>query len=143
VKKVILAVVVIVVLIQLIPVQRSNPPVTQEIAAPAQVGQILQTACYNCHSNETEWPWYGYVAPVSWLVNHDVNEAREHFNLSTWDHYSAQERRDLIREMWEEVEEGVMPLWYYQILHPEARLSEQQMETLQRWAENTDAGEPA
>lgn len=121
--------------------QRSNPPVSQEIEAPEEVRQILRTSCYDCHSHETRWPWYGYIAPASWLISHDVKEAREHLNFSTWDQYSEQEQRELIHEAWEEVEEEEMPLWYYRVPHPDARLTEQQMEILHRWGEDGGAEE--
>jgi hypothetical protein len=121
-------------LAQLVPVERSNPPVEAEVPAPAPVREILARACYDCHSHETRWPWYARVAPVSWLVAHDVNHAREHMDLSAWNRYDAKERREKLDELWEEVEEGAMPLWYYLPLHPQARLSDADKETLRGWA---------
>ncbi|UCF40387.1 MAG: heme-binding domain-containing protein [Gemmatimonadota bacterium] len=124
----------VLVLIQLWPVERANPPVTAEIAAPPEVMEVLRVACYDCHSNETRWPWYGYVAPVSWLVAHDVNEAREELNFSEWGLLSAEDAAELREEVWEEVEEGEMPLRKYVWLHPEARLSREQRQVLQMWS---------
>jgi hypothetical protein len=121
-------------LIQFVPVNRENPPVESEVPAPPQVRQILERSCYDCHSHQTRWPWYGYVAPLSWLVAHDVSEAREHLNFSTWDRYDAKKRRKNLEELWEEVEEGEMPLWYYLPLHPEARLGEAELAQLRSWA---------
>ena len=123
------------VVIQLIPVDRSNPPVEEEVPAPTAVRQILRTSCYDCHSNESVWPWYAYVAPVSWLVTHDVHEAREHMNFSTWNDYDEDERIELLEEVWEEVEDGEMPLWFYVPLHPEAELAEQDKRLLRGWVE--------
>ena len=123
------------VVIQLIPVDRSNPPVEEEVPAPTAVRQILRTSCYDCHSNESVWPWYAYVAPVSWLVTHDVHEAREHMNFSTWNDYDEDERIELLEEVWEEVEDGEMPLWFYVPLHPEAELAEQDKRLLHGWVE--------
>ncbi len=71
--------------IQLVPVNRSNPTVEADLEAPEAVTAVLRTACYDCHSNETHWPWYSYVAPVSWLVAHDVEEARSEFSFSHWE----------------------------------------------------------
>jgi hypothetical protein len=122
--------------IQLIPVDRSNPPVEEEVPAPATIREILRTSCYDCHSNESAWPWYAYVAPVSWLVAHDVEEAREHLNFSTWNDYDEEEQIELLEEVWEEVEDGEMPLWFYVPLHPEAELSEQQRGLLHSWVED-------
>ncbi len=134
----IIVIVIIVVLIgiQFVPVSKTNPPVTGEIQAPAEVMEILRTSCYDCHSNESEWPWYSNVAPVSWLVISDVNEAREHLNFSEWDSYSAEDKAEDIEEIWEEIEEGEMPLWFYLPLHPEARLSDAQKEIIRKWVES-------
>ena len=81
-KKILIAVVVIFVVIQFIPVDRTNPPVTEEIKAPENVLKILQTSCYDCHSNKTDWPWYSYVAPVSFFIVGDVSEGRHHLNFT-------------------------------------------------------------
>ncbi len=119
---------------QFVPVARSNAPVENEISAPAEVKAILKRSCYDCHSNETVWPWYSYVAPMSWLVAHDVEEGREEMNFSRWDRYSDKKKRKKISECWEEVEEGEMPLWFYLPLHPKARLSKIDLEVLRQWA---------
>lgn len=134
----IIVIVLIIVLIgiQFVPLSKTNPPVTGEIKAPADVMEILRTSCYDCHSNEVKWPWYSNIAPGSWLVVYDVNEAREHINFSEWDSYSAEDRADDIEEIWEEVEEGEMPLWYYLPLHPEAKLSDAQKEIIRKWVES-------
>ena len=120
--------------IQLVPVDRSNPPTTSGIAAPGVVLALLERSCYDCHSHETVWPWYGYVAPVSWLLAYDVAEAREHMNFSTWSRYDAEQREELVEEIFDVVEEGEMPLWYYLLLHEDARLDERDRETLLAWA---------
>ncbi len=121
-------------LLQLIPVDRTNPPVEREIAAALPLKSILKRACYDCHSNETVWPWYSRVAPVSWLVAWDVKEGREELNFSTWNRYDAEQRGKKLRESWEEVEEGEMPPWFYVALHPEARLSDRDRQILRAWA---------
>lgn len=122
------------VLIQFVPVDRTNPPVEGEVPAPPEVRQVLQRACYDCHSNETNWPWYSRVAPVSWLVVRDVRQGREHLNFSTWNRLSTREQVEALRESWEEVDEGEMPLWFYLPPHPEARLSARDRELLRNWA---------
>ncbi len=121
-------------LIQLIPVDRTNPPVESEIPAPEVVKVILKRVCYDCHSNETVWPWYSRVAPISWLVAWDVHEGREELNYSTWNRYGAKEQGKMIKESWEEVEEREMPPWFYVPLHPEARLSDEDRRVLRAWA---------
>ena len=122
------------VVIQFIPVNRDNPEIIGEIEAPADVMSILQRSCYDCHSNETIWPWYSYVAPASWLVARDVHEGREELNFSEWTSYSEKQKRHKRKECGEEVEEGEMPLWFYTPLHPEAELLPEDVETLLRWS---------
>ena len=120
-------------LIQLIPAGRSNPERRETPDAPPAVVALLQRACYECHSNETIWPWYTKVAPFSWLAVHDVEEGREHVNFSEWSSYSIEDQEHIREEVWEEVEEGEMPLWFYKPLHPEAELSPDEMELLRAW----------
>jgi hypothetical protein len=128
------AVVVILIAIQLVPVDRTNPPVVADFDGPSQVRAVLKASCYDCHSHETSWPWYSRVAPVSWLVAHDVEEARDHLNFSQWGSYEPKRRAKLAEEMWEEVEEGEMPLTSYLLAHPGARLSEASRAILRDWS---------
>ncbi len=123
-----------VILIQFVPVERSNPPVESDIPAPPAVKLILKRACYDCHSHETMWPWYSRLAPVSWLLARDVHEGRAELNFSTWAHYSPTEQEKKLKESWEEVQEGEMPPWYYLPLHRDAALSEADRQLLQTWA---------
>ncbi|MEQ8768326.1 MAG: heme-binding domain-containing protein [Planctomycetota bacterium] len=133
-KRILIVLVVIVLGIQLVPVDRSNPAVAGTIDAPPEVQDILKRACFDCHSNETKWPWYSYVAPVSWLVADDVEEGREHLNFSEWSKASEKDRRHMIEEVGEEVEEGEMPLDKYVWLHSEADLTDAEKQTLVTWA---------
>jgi uncharacterized membrane protein len=119
--------------IQFVPVKRDNPPVQVEIPAPPAVQAVLRESCYDCHSNETVWPWYSRVAPISWLVADDVRKGREEVNFSTWNVYPAKVAAHKIEEMWDEVEEGKMPLPNYLRLHPEARLTEEDRKLLGDW----------
>ena len=131
--KLVLIIIIVGVAIQFIPVDRSNPPVEEEIVVPPQVQAILKRACYDCHSNETNWPWYSQVAPASWLLAWDVHEGREELNFSTWNRYSPKKRNKFIKEIWEEVQEGEMPPWFYLPLHSEASLSDQDRKALREW----------
>ncbi len=137
-KRALVALLAVGLLAQLVPVDRTNPPVTADLQAPEDVRAVLRRACYDCHSNETTWPWYSRVAPISWLVAHDVDEAREHMNFSTWGTLSADEQEHLREEAWEEVEEGEMPLWFYVPLHAEAKLDDADRAVLQAWAGSKD-----
>ena len=138
IRKVIVIGLILVIGIQFIPVQRTNPPVRADLEAPVAVGEVIRSACYDCHSNETRWPWYGYVAPVSWFVADDVNEAREELNFSKWGTFQAETLRHYRHEMWELVEKGEMPLPVYTWIHSDARLSPEQRATLRDWAIGKD-----
>lgn len=120
--------------IQLVPVDRSNPPVTADLDAPPAVHAVLRASCYDCHSNETRWPWYSRVAPVSWLVAHDVEEARGRLNFSLWGTYEWKRQQRLAEEIWEEVEAGEMPLGVYLLAHADARLSDEDRAVLAAWS---------
>jgi hypothetical protein len=120
--------------IQFIPVERTNPEVRLDVSAPAQVDSILRPACYDCHSNETRWPWYSHVAPVSWFVAGHVHEGRGDLNFSEWPAFDFELQANLFHDIEEQVLKGKMPLRSYQLLHPEARLSQRDREVLLRWA---------
>ena len=106
------------------PFSKSNPPVTNTVSwDSARTEQLMRDTCMDCHSNETVWPWYSYVAPVSLLVAHDVNDGREQLNISTG-------HRINVREMVEVIEKGEMPPAVYLPTHPEARLSDSEKQEL-------------
>jgi heme-binding protein len=116
---------------------RTNPPVTGEIGAPADIAPVLRRACYDCHSNETVWPWYSQIAPFSWLLQRDVEEGRRRLNFSEWDEYASDPGTASVKltEIATSVALGGMAPWYYRMLHPAARLSAVQRELLRQWAE--------
>jgi hypothetical protein len=120
--------------VQFVPVVTSNPPVTHDVPSSPEVKAVLRRACYDCHSNETEWPWYGRVAPVSWLVARDVRKGRAELNFSTWDQYSTQQQVKQLKEAVKEVAEGEMPPWFYLPAHRDARLSAGDRALLRQWA---------
>lgn len=104
-------------------VSRDNPPVVNEITWDSMTTEALaKRACYDCHSNESIWPWYSYIAPVSWMVVQDVVKGRAVLNFSEWTPEQAAAVK--VEDAVELVSKDLMPLPYYEILHPEARLSE-------------------
>jgi len=117
--------------IQLVPVDRRNPPVADQVEAPPQVTAILRRACFDCHSNETIWPPQAYVAPISWLIAHDVKEGREELNFSRW---SPVEAKHAAKGIPREVEKMEMPPRLYVLAHPEARLGEAERAAVVAWA---------
>lgn len=120
-RRALIAGVVLFLVVQLVPYGRdhTNPPVTAAVEWPsAEAERLARAACYDCHSNETTWPWYSNVAPVSWLVQRDVVNGRNKVNFSEWNR-----EQEEIDELHESVEEGSMPPWQYFPTHPESRLS--------------------
>ncbi|XOV92344.1 MAG: heme-binding domain-containing protein [Bacteroidota bacterium] len=116
-------------------VTSDNPgDIHQVLSINTEVSKILKEACYDCHSNETIYPWYASVAPVSWLVIHDVNEGRRELNFSTWAEYPVKRKNHKLDEVIELVEEGEMPMPIYTITHSEAKLSQEDIKLLVDWA---------
>lgn len=132
-KKLISLLVLALIGIQFIPVERTNPPVVSDIDAPPHIKEILKKACYDCHSNETEWAWYTKIAPMSFLAVKDVDEGREHLNFSEWNKYVSK-ANDVKDEIWEEVREEQMPPWMYRVVHSAAKLSLEEKDALRDWA---------
>jgi cytochrome c len=90
----------------------------------------IERACQNCHSQRTEWPLYSYLPLVSWGIEKDVAEARQRMDLSRWNEYSGEEKRDLLARIGTEVRNHRMPLPRYLMLHPDARFSEEDIHTI-------------
>ncbi len=136
VKYAIAGVIVVLVLIQFIQPDRTNPPANpaEGFAAMAktapELAGILKRSCGDCHSNDTVWPWYSKVAPVSWLVADDVKEGRARLNFSEWNFLSPEASSIKLREICREVRSGGMPLWQYRLMHAEARLTPADIEKI-------------
>lgn len=135
-KKFWIVVIIALVGIQFIPNEQNNPPVEYDLSAPNDVKDILRKACYDCHSNETNWAWYTKVAPLSWLTTSDVKNGRKHLNFSEWGNMRTSDQLKMKEEIWEEVREENMPLWQYRIMHPSTKLSTEEKNALRNWATN-------
>ena len=120
--------------IQFVPIARTNPPEPKEAPELREIRGLLQRSCYDCHSNDTRWPWYSHVAPISFLIARDVKEGRREVNFSLWDGYTPQRKARKLGEIAKQVESGSMPQWYYVLMHPEARLSQSDKEAIVKWA---------
>lgn len=123
-----IAVVILLIGIQFVPYghDHTNPPVQGEPKwSNPQVRELAARACFDCHSNETVWPWYSNVAPMSWLIQRDVDGGRRRLNFSEW---NAPQRG--ARDVAEVIQRGRMPQWYYVMLHPSAKLSSAEVQTL-------------
>ncbi|GAB4287999.1 MAG: heme-binding domain-containing protein [Ignavibacteriaceae bacterium] len=128
--------------IQFIPVDRENPPVDKNLSfkSPENVLKVLKKSCYDCHSYETKWPWYSYIAPASFLVANDVKEGRKHLNFSRWNFYFPEDQDEYKEEIWEEVSSGNMPMSNYLMLHSEAELTEEDLKILKEWTQGKESG---
>lgn len=129
--KVIAAILVFVILIiQFFPIDKENPKPTPEMDflaikdTPANTAKIIRTSCYDCHSNESRYPWYSNVQPVGWFLKNHIDEARKHLNFSTFATYEPKRQAHKLAEARELVEKGEMPLNSYVLGHPEAQLSD-------------------
>ncbi|NJN24926.1 MAG: heme-binding domain-containing protein [Cyclobacteriaceae bacterium] len=101
--------------------------------APENIKLLMHQACYDCHSNQTKFPWYAKVAPVSWLLENDVKEGREELNFSEWATLDARKKIKMLSEIGEEVEEKKMPLKIYTVIHTNAALSAEEIELINDW----------
>lgn len=97
------------------------------VKPPQEVTSSLKRACHDCHSNQTAWPWYSNIAPASWLIVSDVNEGRTHLNFSNWRQAGDEGEKPDVEDLCSEVREGKMPLPAYTLLHPQAKLSSQEV----------------
>jgi len=129
--------------IQLVPVNRNNPEVDPSGSIylaqpmPAGVKAVFERSCKDCHSNETAWPWYSYVAPVSWVVARDVHQARKKMNFSEWGSYPPQRKEDRLEEICEQVTNGEMPDRKYAIFHRSARITPQERDAVCQWTDDS------
>ena len=120
-------------LAHLATLRESNPPVTGDITAPPDIVAVLRRSCYDCHSNETRWPWYSGVAPISWVIAHDVERGRQEVNFSEWTAYLPATRKRKLQWIERALHEQVMPPPLYRFLHPHAWLTEQDTSLLEHW----------
>ncbi len=126
--------------IQIIPVSRANPPVIREpVWDSAETRDLAVRACYDCHSNETVWPWYARIAPASWIAWYDVTEGREALNFSDWDRHLDDDYVDpanpfppptLSERIAREIRDGTMPPGTYRLMNPKGRLTDAEREAL-------------
>jgi hypothetical protein len=139
----VLAILVVLVVVQFPKVERTNPRTTGEASAPPAIAATLRRACYDCHSNETRWPWYSQLAPVSWLIVRDVTLARKEINFSEWNSYYPLTRQRKLAWMERTLREEKMPPWAYRLMQPESRLTDADRAALERWIQSALAALPA
>ncbi|MDD3009072.1 MAG: heme-binding domain-containing protein [Arcobacter sp.] len=133
-KRTLLIFLIIFIVMQFIQTDKTNPSVdkNKEIKADAEVMKIFKTACYDCHSNETIYPWYSNIAPFSWVVSNHINEGRKALNFSTWENYSDEEKKEHLKDIYRTVYAS-MPLQSYLWIHDDAILTKEQRTLIRDW----------
>lgn len=137
--KLIISVIVLFVGVQFIrPNKQENQPVNRydiiyANTPPKAVASLLQTTCYDCHSNQTQQYWYSHIAPAAWLVDKDIKNGRAHLNFSDWEKYSYDQKIDYAGEIMFQMYEGKMPIQEYLWMHEEAKLSKKQQNQITEW----------
>ena len=139
-KKIIIAVLLLLIIAQFFKPEKNQGNVDgfmafyEDTAPPQNVKNILERACFDCHSAHTEYPWYNTITPINyWLASH-VNEGKKHFDVSKWQQYNLKRKDHKMEEFIEMVEDKEMPLKSYTWTHKEANLSQEQINTLLAWA---------
>jgi hypothetical protein len=111
----------------------SSAPILEGAMIDQTTRHILERACLNCHSEKTVWPWYGSIAPVSWILERDESNGRQQMNLSRWTSYPVDQRRELLGQIGAMVRGHLMAPPPYRAMHPEARLSDAEIAILYKW----------
>jgi len=141
VKKVIFWTLVAFAMIQFIPVDKVNKPIDAAVnfvdakKTPEKIKTLIKGACYDCHSNETVYPKYAYIAPVSWSVKSHINEGREHLNFSVWGTYNKDLKENMLNKSIQTLQSKTMPMPGYIVYHKEANLSEAERTLLIKYFE--------
>ena|SRR5215472_4258297 len=150
VRKVVLALVVILIAMQIFQPRRTNPPSTpsrslpSHVALPPDVYSSLMRGCGDCHSNQTRWPWYSRVAPYSWVITDDVNQGRRHLNFEDWEaQENPEEANDHLAQICKEIERKGMPPFSYRLLHPESKLKPEEVASICAWSQAFHTSRPA
>ena len=133
-KKIFLIIFILLIIIQFIPIDQTNITIDKhlEISTPKDIKHIFKQACYDCHSNQTVWPYYSKIAPFSWIISSHVNDGRKALNFSTWNTYTQEikdkKKKAIFRKVY-----ASMPLASYILLHEEANISKKQREFIRKW----------
>ena len=146
-KRILIGVIILLVILQFFQTNKTNPdsePALDIISItnpPNNIAATLKQSCYDCHSNNTRYPWYSYVAPASWIINNHITDGRKHLNFSEWGKYESKRVSRKLEECVEEVSEGNMPMPGYVVLHSEAKLDAARKEQLVKWFKSLNKSE--
>lgn len=142
IKKILLVLLIVFIAIQFIqPARNTNGQVlptdiSHAVFVPENVKAILQTSCYDCHSNHTRYPWYNYVQPTAWILANHIKHGKRDLNLSDFGSYSIRKQQSKLKAIADQIKDGEMPLFSYTIIHKNARLSKVQKALIIGWAQN-------
>ena len=133
-KKLVLVFIFLFILFQFIQVDLTNPEFNKNdtIKAPKEIMAIFKKACYDCHSNETVWPWYSHIAPFSWSINRHVNNGRAYLNFSIWEQYTKKQKNKILEDIYRAVY-AAMPPKTYTYIHKNAILTKEQRDMVRKW----------
>ncbi len=139
-KKIILPILLIAFVgIQFIPTNRNQSDeilpsdITKVFEVPDNILQLLQNSCYDCHSNNTNYPWYNKIQPISWMLENHIQEGKEEVNFSRFGDYSTRKKKSKFKSIISQLKDGEMPLWSYTLIHRSAKLSEEERKMLVDW----------
>ena len=138
-KKILIILVVLFAAIQFFRIDRINPKVDPQkdfftiSNPPEEIRTIFKNSCYDCHSNQTIYPWYSNIAPVSWMLKSHINKGRENMNFSEWGDYSPDEQKDILETCQEKIKADEMPLSSYTLIHSNAKFDEKKKALLFDW----------
>ena len=136
--KILFVLISIIVFFQVIPYgEKTNPVVdkTMDIKVSKNIKDILRRSCYDCHSNETKWPWYSYIAPISWSIFDHVKHGRRAVNFNEWENYTKDKKLKIKKSIFRTVR-NAMPLSQYTFIHTDAKLNKKDIKDIQNWVSN-------
>lgn len=145
-KKVLILLLIVFVGIQFVPTNRNqsteilDTDFSKTFEVPQDVQQLLETSCYDCHSNNTNYPWYNKIQPVSWFLEHHIEEGKEELNFSDFGSYSGRKQKSKLKSVISQIEDDKMPMPSYTVMHADAKLSEADKKLLINWVTNLRDG---
>lgn len=128
--------------VQFIPVKRNQTDVTpitdfiKVYAVPAEISLVLKTSCYDCHSNNTQYPWYNKVQPIAWFLENHIEEGKSELNFNEWGNYSNRRKKSKLKSISSQIKKDNMPLSSYTFIHDDAKLSESKKAFVIKWIDN-------
>ena len=146
IKKILLSILVVLILIQFIQPapnkteQLLPTDITKICNVPDSIQNVLKTACYDCHSNNTNYPWYAYVQPIGWMLNNHIQNGKKQLNFSDFGSYSVRRQKNKLKSMANQINDGAMPLSSYSLMHKNARLTKEVKSLIINWAQQSKGG---